>query len=364
MIQHLLFALLSIGLLHPSDAQSIIEASFASEAWSIEANKHEFTTYQGKRCLYMEGGKARLKGAQFLNGIIDFKVNFSEGRKFAGVQFRSQDLSNYEEFYLRAHQSGNPDATQYTPVYNGLAGWQLYYGTGYGAPVKHRFDEWVPVRLIVSGNEMEVYIGDMETPALQVPELKREAQYGGIGFWAFLGGAYFADLQYQDLQAASFSSPIPPLPDADAGVIRDWLVSPVFDGNSTKAVSDLTQLPQFEQLSWQKLRTENSGLLNLAQVAPLTNTQNTVWVRTQIEATQSALRRLVFGYSDKARVFIDGKLVYGGQHSYRSRDYRYLGTIGYFDELYVHLAPGTHEVVFAITEDFGGWGLIAKWEKM
>ena len=48
--------------------------------------------------------------------------------------------ANYENFYIRPHQSGNPDANQYQPVFNGSASWQLYYGPEYAAPVEYRYD--------------------------------------------------------------------------------------------------------------------------------------------------------------------------------------------------------------------------------
>jgi len=37
----------------------------------------------------------------------------------------------FEHFYIRPHQSGNPDANQYTPVFNGVSAWQLYHGALY-----------------------------------------------------------------------------------------------------------------------------------------------------------------------------------------------------------------------------------------
>ena len=65
-----------------------------------------------------------------------------------------------------------------------------------------------------------------------------------------------------------------------------------------------------------------------------------------------------------ARVYVNGKIVYAGQRVFRSRDYRYLGTIGYFDAVYLDLKEGENEVVFAITETFGGWGLRARLENL
>ena len=45
---------------------------------------------------------------------------------------------------------------------------------------------------------------------------------------------------------------------------------------------------------------------------------------------------------------------------YRSRDFRYLGTIGLFDEISAPLRPGTNELTFAVSESFGGWGILAQ----
>jgi hypothetical protein len=98
-----------------------------------------------------------------------------------GVAFRVQDENNYEHFYLRAHQSGNPDATQYMPLFKGREAWQLYHGEGYSAAVNYVYDEWQHVKLVVQEKQMEVYVGDMGKPALFVPALKRPVQAGSLG---------------------------------------------------------------------------------------------------------------------------------------------------------------------------------------
>ena len=58
-----------------------------------------------------------------------------------------------------------------------------------------------------------------------------------------------------------------------------------------------------------------------------------------------------------------GKQIEGrGDNGYRSRDYRYLGTIGFFDSVTLPLKEGRNEVVIAVSESFGGWGLQASLE--
>jgi len=40
--------------------------------------------------------------------------------------------------------------------------------------------------------------------------------------------------------------------------------------------------------------------------------------------------------------------------TYRSRDYRFLGSIGYFDTLHLPLVEGENDLVVAVSEDLGG----------
>jgi len=47
-----------------------------------------------------------------------------------------------------------------------------------------------------------------------------------------------------------------------------------------------------------------------------------------------------------------------------SRDYRFLGTIGFFDQLFLPLKKGSNELWFVVSENFGGWGVKAKLENM
>ena len=56
--------------------------------------------------------------------------------------------------------------------------------------------------------------------------------------------------------------------------------------------------------------------------------------------------------------------IYSGSNFYRSRDYRYLGTIGWFDKVYLPLEAGENEIWFAVTEAFGGWGIQAQFDDL
>jgi hypothetical protein len=82
------------------------------------------------------------------NALVEFDVAVTPERGFAGLMFRYQDAGSFENFYIRPHQSGNPDANQYQPATNGSASWQLYHGDGYSVvlPLKKGDNElWIAV---------------------------------------------------------------------------------------------------------------------------------------------------------------------------------------------------------------------------
>ena len=76
-------------------------------------------------------------------------------------------------------------------------------------------------------------------------------------------------------------------------------------------------------------------------------------------AEQAGIRQLVLGYSDAAAVFVNDTLTYKGNNGYLTRDYRYLGTIGLFDSVALPLQAGENEIWIAVSESFGGWGIMA-----
>jgi hypothetical protein len=76
------------------------------------------------------------------------------------------------------------------------------------------------------------------------------------------------------------------------------------------------------------------------------------------------VKPLRLGFSDRATVFLNGRALFRGEDGYRSRDYRFLGSIGFWDTVYLPLAEGENELVVAVSEDFGGWGVMARLEDL
>lgn len=335
---------------------------FAPGRLNLSAVESRIEEYLGRESLYLKGGIATVDGARFTNGVIEFDIAFSGERGFMGGVWRVQDRDNYEEFYLRPHQSGNPDANQYTPIFNGVSGWQLYHGERYSVPVSYRLNEWFHVRILFSGTQAEFYIADMEKPVLYVDNLKRSVEPGGVGVSASnFAPAHFSNFSYTVTDSPPIQGrPGKPEP-VPAGVIRSWSVSDAF---AERALEDghLLRPADVAARTWTRLESEPSGVTNLARVQGIRLRKNTVFARKVIISQREQVKRLDFGFSDRVRVYLNGRLLFRGNDDYLSRDYRFLGSIGYFDSLYLPLIQGENDLLMAVSEDLGGWGIQAKLE--
>jgi hypothetical protein len=337
---------------------------FDADRWEIEAKESKFIDHMGRRSLYLKGGVAAVKGSQFTDGVIEFDIALTGDRGFMGAVWRMQDFENYEEFYLRPHQSGNPDANQYQPVFNGVAAWQLYYGEGYGAPVKYDFNQWIHVKIIVAGRNAEIYIKEMTTPALYVGELKREVKAGRVGLSVGnFAPAYYSNFSFTPMGNVQLKGKAKAVEMAPAGTVMSWMVSGIIEGKSLEGKYQLNATDR-DRLNWKRLDCESTGVCNLARLQGVTERGDTAFIRLVIQSEREQVKKLRFGFSDAVKVYLNDRLLYGGSDIYQSRDYRFLGTIGLFDELYLPLKQGDNELWMAVTENFGGWGIRAVFDDM
>ena len=334
--------------------------SFDSDNWNIEAVEAEVVEYQGYESLKLKGGTAMLEGLELIEGVIEFDISVHAERSFSGCVFRLQDETNFEHFYIRPHQSGNPDANQYTPVFNGVSAWQLYHGEGFGTPVQYRYDDWMHIKLVFSEARAEVYI-DSDEPTVKIGELKRPVLAGGVGLNASnLSATYFANVEVSALpENYEFSATSTLAENPAAGVVTSWLVSNTFSAESLIGVHELDE-SNSPSKTWTPLEADSGGITNLARIQGLAENEDTVFAKFVITSDTRKIRALNFGYSDSVAVYVNNQLTYTGSNFYRSRDYRYLGTIGMFDTVYLQLKPGDNTVQFAVTEAFGGWGIKAQ----
>ena len=340
---------------------------FESNRWEIEASESRVEDYLGQKSLFIQGGFATVKDSEFTDGIIEYDIAFDGQRGFVGNVWRLQDFGNFERFYIRPHQSGNPDASQYIPFFNNISSFQLYSGIEESsAGLTYPFNEWIHVKLIVSGKNAEIYVDDMEEPTLVISELKRDVEPGKVGLFAELTPAHYANFSYTSTSNPPLKNEIKTPEKAPEGTVTSWLVSNSFDEQELENKYQLFTESEKENFNWTKLVSDNSGVANLSKVQGIKDGKNTVFARKTIVADRDTIKQLKFGFSDRVKIYLNGRLLYGGNDALRSRDYRFLGTVGLFDELYLPLKTGDNELWMAVSEGelWYGWGLIAQLEDL
>jgi sugar lactone lactonase YvrE len=331
---------------------------FDSGRWELgPASRVE--EFLGRRALTLTGD-AFLKDVEFENGVVEVDLACKEGRVFPTIVFRRQDGANYEEFYVRPHKSGEPDALQYTPVFNDISAWQLYYGEGYTAAWNLPTNEWIHLKLELKGKQARVYVGDTERPALVIDDLKLEQTKGGLGLKVTgpIGVAYFSDFKFRPDDSLKFDPPAET--ETPFGMIMKWELSQSFPYN---LLERKTYPPQdmLAQVDWKEIAGEPTGLVNVSRYAkkgPVV--PGIVLARTAIHAEQEKTMELQFGYSDVVSIFLNEQLFFHASNVFQSRDPFFQGRVGLFDSVYLPLKKGSNELLLLLAESMGGWGFMCR----
>ena len=338
--------------------ENVRSIAFDSSPWVI--HQGEVVEHLGRQAFT---GSGVLDGAHFTNGVIEVDLALTGERSYPGIAFRIQTDSEYEKFYVRPHRAGlYPDALQYAPTFHGESCWQLYSGEGFTAPAALPSGEWIPVRLEVLGTQARVFLHDRATPALSIPDLKRESSDGDIGLSDLAPGrAYFSNLRVTQTDTLDF--PPPPRSPPRPYMLMDWEISRAF----TPAQLDPGTYPDFFVVfgaEWRAVTAEPNGLVNLSRLVDRRDIGPArIIARTLLQCTKPRNVDFTFGYSDDVTVFLNGRRLYSGQSGYRSRDPSYVGVIGLFDSVQLSLEVGLNELCLIVSDGFGGWGFTGRTDK-
>lgn len=329
---------------------------FDSSAWNISAAEWRVEPYRGRSALLLRDGAAWLKGSNFQNGTIEFDIAFSDVGGFPGIAFRAATHADYELFYLRQNLSGQPHATQYTPVLHGLFAWQIYAGPMWEATARWTYDRWMHVKLVVSGTRAELYV-DGDSAVQIVPRLRGPQGAGEVGVISGNGARFANFVVRPDRSTPIASAPSVARDSTPATIVRTWRVSAPFAESLLTGVADVPAMPGLT--TWNTLDTEERGIANLARLAGNGNGRNTVVAAITI--TSDGVRNVPvrFGFSDRVRVFLNGRMLYAGNDGFGTHDPDFLGIVGLFDEIVLPLKRGPNELWFAVSETFGGWAITA-----
>ena len=353
------FIILFSSLFLYNAAVSAAPVPLNKEHWQFSDQHAAFVQYQGRPSIKVfDRAKVVFTGETFHNGVIEFDIRIREKRGFPGVHFRENGKGNSEVFYLRPDASGTTSANQYTPSFNDVFAWQLYTGGRYGAAVNYRYDDWNRVKLVISGKKMDVYINSRQ-PVLHIDNLAHGDIAGGISFQGSLDDYYLSNISISHTETVTTQGravDLKPLPE-NLVTAFDVAARPVASAEVEARAMLAPGLVKHQQ--WKKVAVNELGMANLARIAGRKKDQNTLLARLTLSSDQARLLRLQYGFSDRLTLFVNGEAITHSDHTFKSQGDRFYGTVGLFDSAFLPLKAGKNEVIFAVSESFGGWAVMA-----
>jgi hypothetical protein len=148
----------------------------------------------GVRVSEKEGpGVVWIDGTEFATGTIEVEVKGRDmlGRSFLGVAFHRKDDATYEAVYVRPFnfRAQEPDRHQHAVQYmqapdNDWPRLRKDFPEEFENPVDASVSptDWVPLKVVVKGNAIQIFVGAAKTPALEARKLGSLAG-GQVGLW-------------------------------------------------------------------------------------------------------------------------------------------------------------------------------------
>ncbi|HMQ05765.1 MAG TPA: DUF1080 domain-containing protein [Saprospiraceae bacterium] len=336
-------------------SQSMVE--MAPQNWeSYGGAKTSFEHFDGAQTVRLEG-KIFAKEILLDQGTIEVDVYSNSKRSFAGIVFRKAG-HHMEDIYLRMHKSRQPDALQYTPVFNGESSWQLYHE--YQANVPFNQEGWNKLKVIFKESVALVYVNDVMV--LKVEELRTDNHLGAIGLFSLFENR-FAHFRYSPLTVEISDHSIPePKPETD-GVITQWQIT------EAKAFFETTSVPDnLETINYTLVKTEPSGLLTISKFLKKpsfgnfeANDEAFTICRHEWSETKKTTKVFSFDYSDKISIFLNGNLIFSGDNAFQSKGVQFMGHLNIgANKLHLPLKKGKNVIHCIVIDKANGWGLMGR----
>lgn len=138
-------------------------------------------------------GLVWLEGSDFGEGTIELEVRGRDvfQQSFVGIAFHGKDDNTYEAVYLRPFnfRSDDPVRRQHAVQYIACPDYdwprlRKEFPEEFENPVDASVapTDWVPLRVVVNGQTIQVYVGPVTSPTLEVRKLGQHDR-GMIGLW-------------------------------------------------------------------------------------------------------------------------------------------------------------------------------------
>jgi hypothetical protein len=314
-----------------------------------------------------EEGFVALKDARFDNGTIEFDIK-PVGEEMPGIRFRQKDGDTADMVYIRVGPdcAASQDCLQYVPIIKGRVLWDVY--PQYQASAPFRENEWNHLRLVISGERMNVYVNGRTEPSLRVAHLEGDARHGTI---ALEGTAYYANLTLAPGVTDGLDPHAPVDPAAgDRRYLAHWQATDPVPMATTDHL-DFSNLPP-SGVHWSPLKADDGGLINLSRFhapTPKHAPPQVIWLRTTVQSDRDQVRHVNVGWLREMWVFANGKPVFLGSNLYNVKGGRKPpdGRLSLDNgDFRLPLHKGANDIVVAIdgnTPDMRGrygWGFVMR----
>ena len=215
--------------------------------------------------------------------------------------------------------------------------------------------EWIHVKLKVKGCEALFYVEDMDTPVMEIENLKQEQAPGLLSFRNIMVDSYFANISIEKLENLADESepePLRPLPD----FLSSWELSGKFSRDD-KHLKEQIDSVMSNSDGWKQIHAQEDGLINLSKYFDVT--EGTAILKTNIESRVDRPVKLLFDYSESLTVMLNSKIVFSDSLRIRDNEGRVMDGE---EEIALDLVRGTNELLFILTSDAyrQNWGMVAR----
>jgi len=181
----------------PSSTQQIDLAERLTAGKLRAVNREATALTGGRRGVHLDAkpgnGVIWIEGTDFPQGTIELDVRGKDvmGQSFLGVAFHGKDDNTYEAVYLRPFnfRAEDPARHQHAVQYISLPDYdwprlRKEFPEEFENPVDPSVSptEWVPLRVVVKGQTIQIFVGPVKTPTLEVRKLG-SLDRGQVGLW-------------------------------------------------------------------------------------------------------------------------------------------------------------------------------------
>ncbi len=319
---------------------------FVEKKWTIintvnnqEVDK-QIVNQDDEEVLQLSKSCVALLNGNYSNFTIDFEI---KGGSMPGIGFRSNNLLDFEYFYLRMGNSGKNTAIQYFPVYNGATAWMIYNYPKYETVAEFSEDKWIHVKLEVYDDNMRVFVNNETVPNMEVKLKNTEQKNGNIFFLAGFKDSYFRNVEIQELKSGNDIVE----PDSPYKYICAWKLSEQFevDFNCQKEVYSKYQ-EQKELKNWKDITVDKDGIVNISKYYKYP--RNTVIATTEINSDKDKELDLLYDYTFSMVIMLNGEILFCGTELDTKN---FMRVIDGEEHLTLNLKEGKNELMFMIKAD-------------